>query len=47
MAGEVLYVSLLYWAGVLILFVWLNRRLATVTARLAALERDAERGKEP
>ena len=35
---EVFLVSVVYWASLLFLFVWLNRRVQRLTARLAMLE---------
>jgi hypothetical protein len=37
---EVFLVSVVYWASLLFLFVWLNRRVQRLTARLAVLEGD-------
>jgi len=35
---EVFLVSVVYWTSLLFLFVWLNRRVQRLTARLAMLE---------
>ncbi len=43
MAAEILLVSVVFWAAVLILYVLLDRRLARLTALMADLER--KRGK--
>ena len=41
---ELFLVSMVYWIAILVLFVWLNRRVEQLTWRLALLERDgAER----
>lgn len=37
--NEAFLVSLLYWIGILILFLWLNRRLSRVSGTLAELEK--------
>jgi hypothetical protein len=37
---EVFLVSVVYWISLLLLFVWLNRRVERLTARLAILEGD-------
>jgi len=38
MAGEVFLVSVIFWAGLLAIYVLLNRRLARLTERLKDLE---------
>ena len=38
---EVFLVSVVYWISLLLLFVWLNRRVELLTARLAILEGDS------
>ncbi len=43
MAAEILLVSVMFWAAVLILYVLLDRRLARLTTLMADLER--KRGK--
>ncbi len=35
---EILVVSVIYWLALLAIFVWLNRRLATLKERIAFLE---------
>ena len=35
---EVFFVSVVYWIALLLLFVWLNRRVQRLTERLAMLE---------
>jgi len=35
---EVFIVSVIYWTTLLVVFVWLSRRLATLRARIADLE---------
>lgn len=39
MAGEVFIVSVVFWAGILGIYILLNRRLARLTERLMDLER--------
>lgn len=39
MAGEVFIVSVIFWLGLLAIYVVLNRRLARLTERLIDLER--------
>ncbi len=39
MAGEVFIVSVIFWIGLLAIYVLLNRRLARLTERLMDLER--------
>jgi hypothetical protein len=38
---EVFLVSVVYWISLLLLFVWLNRRVQQLTARLEMLEGDS------
>ncbi len=42
---EVFLVSAVYWSSLLVLFVWLHRRLQELTGRIELLEKDTE-GKE-
>jgi hypothetical protein len=42
---EVFLISLIYWSSLLMIFIWLNRRLANLKERIADLERE-EREKE-
>jgi len=35
---EVFLVSIIYWTTLLVLFIWLNRRLSVLKERLADLE---------
>jgi len=37
---EVFLVSVVYWTSLLLLFVWLNRRVQRLTERIALLEGD-------
>ena len=37
---EVFLVSVVYWTSLLLLFVWLNRRVQRLTERIAMLEGD-------
>ncbi len=37
---EVFFVSVIYWTALLFLFIWLNRRVQRLTARLAMLDRN-------
>ena len=37
---EVFLVSVIYWTALLFLFIWLNRRVQRLTARLAVLDGD-------
>jgi len=43
---EVFLVSVVYWTALLFLFVWLNRRVQLLTARLAMLEGESADRKE-
>jgi hypothetical protein len=42
---EVFLISFIYWSSLLMIFIWLNRRLANLKERIADLERE-EREKE-
>ncbi|MCW3132765.1 MAG: hypothetical protein N2V78_00280 [Methanophagales archaeon] len=35
---EVFLVSFIYWTALLVLFIWLNRRLSVLRERIAVLE---------
>ena len=45
--NEVFVVSVIYWTALLLVFLWLNRRLATLKERIADLEAgmDLKKGK--
>ncbi len=43
MAGEILLVSVVLWAAILVIYILLDRRLASLTRMVAILER--QRGK--
>jgi predicted permease len=42
---EVFIISLIYWSSLLMIFIWLNRRLAHLKEKISDLERE-EREKE-
>ncbi len=43
---EVFLVSVIYWTALLILFVWLNRRLSVLKERIADLEVEGKSKKD-
>lgn len=43
---EVFLVSVIYWTTLLILFVWLNRRLSALKNRIADLEEGKIKGED-
>ncbi|MCK4475795.1 MAG: hypothetical protein KAU16_03630 [Methanophagales archaeon] len=43
---EVFLVSVIYWTTLLVVFVWLNRRLSALREKIADLEAKEEGGEE-
>lgn len=39
---EILLISIIYWTSLLVLFIWLNRRLSALKERIAFLEAGVE-----
>ena len=40
---ELFLVSVIYWISILVVFIWLNRRLSYLTGRIADLEQVREK----
>ncbi|MBC8521733.1 MAG: hypothetical protein H8D26_07070 [Methanomicrobia archaeon] len=43
---EIFLVSIIYWTSLLVLFIWLNRRLSALKERIAFLEAGVEEKEE-